>query len=114
MKKDSTKNKAPLAPTSAEPKNAAGAKPRVAMPSKGTLVKKGGAQAGDPYKQPKPARSNIMGKLARGGARYGIRVKFQKTVAPEAGATQAHGRMFAPAVRRQRPNFQDGGGSHGN
>jgi len=80
MKKDSSKNPAPLGPTSTDPKNAAGAKPQVAKPVKGTLVKKGGAQAGDPYKQPKPARSNIMGKLARGGARYGIRVKFQQFV----------------------------------
>lgn len=107
MKKDSTKNSAPLAPTSAKPSNAAGSKPRVAMPEKGTLVKKtGNAKGGtDPYKQAKPSRSNV---LARAGARFGIRVKFQKTVAPEAGATQGNGRIIAASVNRSRPNFKAG------
>jgi hypothetical protein len=110
MNKDNKKNPAPIAPTSAEPSNATGSKPRVAMPEKGTLVKKtGNAKGGtDPYKQAKPSRSNVLGQLARGGARYGVRVKFQKSVAPEAGATQSNGRMFASAVNRQRPNFKAG------
>lgn len=108
MNKDSKKNSAPIAPTSAEPSNAAGSKPRVAMPEKGTLVKKGGAQAADPYKQAKPSRSNVLGKGARNGATYGVRVKFQKSVAPEAGATQSNGRIFSSAVNRQRPNFKAG------
>jgi len=110
MKKDTKKNPAPIAPTSAEPSNAAGSKPQVAKPLKGTLVKKtGNAKGGtDPYTQAKPARNNILGQLARGGARYGIRVKFQKSVAPEAGATQSNGRMFSSAINRQRPNFKDG------
>ena len=110
MNKDNKKNPAPIAPTSAEPSNATGSKPRVAMPEKGTLVKKtGNAKGGtDPYKQAKPSRSNVLGQLARGGARYGVRVKFQKSVAPEAGATQSNGRMFASAVNRQRPNFKSG------
>jgi hypothetical protein len=110
MNKDNKKNPAPIAPTSAEPSNATGSKPRVAMPEKGTLVKKtGNAKGGtDPYKQAKPSRSNVLGQLARGGARYGVRVKFQKSTAPEAGATQSNGRMFASAVNRQRPNFKAG------
>ncbi len=110
MNKDNKKNPAPVAPTSAEPSNATGSKPRVAMPEKGTLVKKtGNAKGGtDPYKQAKPSRSNVLGQLARGGARYGVRVKFQKSTAPEAGATQSNGRMFASAVNRQRPNFKAG------
>ncbi len=110
MKKDSKKNPAPIAPTSADPSNASGSKPRVAMPSKGTLVKKSGNAKGgtDPYTQAKPARKNILGQLARGGARYGIRVKFQKSVAPEAGATQGNGRVLNSAVNRQSPNFKDG------
>lgn len=107
MKKDSKKNPAPIAPTSAEPSNAAGAKPRVAMPEKGTLVKKtGNAKGGtDPYKQAKPSRSKVT---ATGGARYGIRVKFQKSTAPEAGATQSNGRIISAAVNRSRPNFNEG------
>lgn len=46
----------------------------------------------------------------RSGARYGIRVKFAKQVAPEAGSTQANGKIIAPATNRQRPNFSSGMG----
>ena len=109
--KDSKKNPAPIAPTSADPSNATGSKPRVAMPEKGTLVKKtGNAKGGtDPYKQAKPSRANVMSTEAKNaGARYGIRVKFQQTTAPEAGATQGNGRIFASAVARQKPEFGAG------
>ena len=107
--KDSTKNSKPIAPTSAEPSNATGSKPRVAMPEKGTLVKKKNTAAGDPTRMAKPARSNVMSPDAKhAGARYGIRVKFQQTVAPEAGATQANGRIFASAIKRQAPEFGAG------
>jgi hypothetical protein len=107
MKKDSTKNSAPIAPTSAEPSNAAGAKPVVAKPLKGKLMKKtGNAKGGtDPYTQAKPSRSFVT---ATGGARYGIRVGFQKSVAPEAGATQGNGRLFSASVNRTSPNFKAG------
>jgi hypothetical protein len=107
MKKDTKKNPAPIAPTSAEPSNAAGSKPVVAKPLKGTLVKKtGNAKGGtDPYTQAKPSRTKVT---ATGGARYGIRVGFQKSTAPEAGATQGNGRLFAAAVNRTSPNFKAG------
>lgn len=105
MKKDTKKNPAPIAPTSAEPSNAAGAKPVVAKPLKGTLIKKKNTAAGDPYTQAKPSRTKVT---ATGGARYGIRVKFQKSTSPEAGATQSNGRIFSPAVNRTAPNFKDG------
>lgn len=110
MKSDSKKNSAPIAPTSAEPSNAAGSKPRVAPVEKGKLVKKGHSKSVDPAKSsPTPGkRSNVMGQGAHGGARYGVRVMFQKTTAPEAGATQANGRLFSAAVNRQRPNFKAG------
>jgi len=105
MKKDTKKNPAPIAPTSAEPSNASGSKPRVAMPEKGTLVKKKNTAAGDPTKMAKPSRTKIT---ATSGARYGIRVKFQKSTAPEAGATQGNGRILSSAVNRSAPNFKDG------
>lgn len=111
MKKDSTKNSAPLAPTSAKPSNAAGSKPRVAPVVKGTLVKKtGNAKGGTDYvKQAKPARSNVLvSAAARAGARFGIRVKFQKTTAPEASATQGNGRIISASINRSRPNFKAG------
>lgn len=108
MKTDSKKNPAPIAPTSADPSNATGSKPRVAMPEKGTLIKKtGNAKGGtDPYKQAKPSRTKTM--IERAGARYGIRVGFQKQVAPEAGATQGNGRIVPAAVKRTRQNFTSG------
>ena len=112
MTKDSTKNSAPLAPTSSSASNATGAKPaKVAKALKGTLVKKTGNAKGatDPYRQAKPSRSNVS---ATGGARYGIRVNFQKTTAPEATSTQANGRIIAPAVNRVKPNFSDGTADH--
>jgi hypothetical protein len=108
MKKDTKKNPAPIAPTSAEPSNAAGAKPVVAKPLKGKLVKKtGNAKGGtDPYTQAKPSRTFVT---ATGGARYGIRVGMgAMQVAPEAGATQGNGRLFASATNRTSPNFKAG------
>jgi hypothetical protein len=106
--KDSTKNSAPLAPTSAKPSNATGSKPRVAMPERGTLIKKKNTAAGDPYAQPKPSRKFVTSQGARGGARYGIAVKYQASVAPEAGATQSNGRLFKGSMNRQAPSFSDG------
>jgi hypothetical protein len=86
MEKDTKKNSAPIAPTSADKSNASGLKAKFpsAKPEKGTLVKKKGAQAADPTKMAKPSRKNVM------------------------GATQANGRMFASAVKRQKPNFTAG------
>lgn len=104
MKTDSKKNPAPLAPTSTEPSNATGSKPRVAKPEKGTLVKKKNTAAGGATGTT-GKRSNI---LARSGARYGIRVKFQKTEAPEAGATQGNGRLLPSSVVRSADNFKAG------
>lgn len=103
---DKTKNPAPLAPTSAD-KGASSVKPKVREVLKGKLVKKTGNAKGasDPYTQAKPSRTKTT---ASGGARYGIRVKFQKSTAPEAGATQANGRIIASAVNRSKPNFTSG------
>ena len=112
MTNDTSKNSAPLAPTSSSASNATGAKPaKVAKALKGTLVKKTGNAKGatDPYKQAKPSRSFVT---ATGGARYGIKVNFQKTTAPEATSTQANGRIIAPAVNRVKPNFSDGTADH--
>ena len=103
--KNPFKNPAPLAPTSTAPGTAA--KASVAKPEKGTLVKKKGAQAADPTKQAKPARKHVTSPGARGGARYGVRVKFQQTEAPEAGATQSNGRIL-PSVMGQSANWKSG------
>jgi hypothetical protein len=109
--KDSTKNSKPLAPASTEPTVSSSAKPRVAMPERGTLIKKKNTAAGDPYAQPKPSRTFVTSKDAQGrnGASYGIRVgSGAAMVAPEAGLTQSNGRLVRPAMNRQRPSFQEG------
>ena len=108
MKTSSKKNPAPLAPTSTEPSNATGSKPRVAMPEKGTLMKKKNTAAGDPTKMAKPSRKFVTADGHRAGARYGIRVGFQKQTAPEAGEIQGNGRIIPPAVNRSKPNFSAG------
>lgn len=108
--KDSTKNPT-IADASTAPKPSASAKPRVAMPERGTLVKKKNTASGDPYAQPKPSRANVISPDAKGrnGASYGIRVGVGAVhVAPEAGATQSNGRLLGPAMNRQRPSFQEG------
>jgi hypothetical protein len=107
--KDSTSNSKPLGPVSTGPTASSSAKPRVAMPERGTLIKKKNTAAGDPYAQPKPSRSNVLGAGARNGAAYGIRVGVGAAqVAPEAGMTQSNGRLVRPAMNRQRPSFQEG------
>ena len=108
--KDSTKNSKPLAPASTAPAASSSAKARVAMPERGTLIKKKNTAAGDPYAQPKPSRTFVTSAQAQGrnGAAYGIRVGFNAHVAPEAAATQSNGRIIGPAMNRQRPSFQSG------
>jgi len=76
-------------------------------PEKGTFVKKKNTQAGDPTIKDAAVRKHVTSPGARGGARYGINVKFQKQVAPEAGATQGNGRLLSPA-KPQSPNFKSG------
>jgi hypothetical protein len=107
MKTSSKKNPAPLAPTSTAP-----GKPvehSAAMPERGKLMKKKNTAAGDPTKMAKPSRTFVK---ATGGARYGVRVKFQKSESPEAGATQANGRILPAAMKAQAPSFSAGMSDH--
>jgi len=106
--KDSIKNSAPIAPVDAK-KTSVDFKDASSKPEKGTLVKKKGAQAGDPTKMAKPSRTFVK---ATSGARYGVRVKFQKSESPEAGATQGNGRLLPPAVKRSAQNFDAGMQDH--
>jgi hypothetical protein len=48
----------------------------------------------------------------RSGAAYGIQVGFEAHVAPEAGMTQANGRILQNAVNRSAPNFRTGMADH--
>lgn len=83
-----------------------------ASPKAGTLVKKKGAQAGDPYAQPKASRSNVSATgQDRAGAAYSIRARYTKMTDPAAGQTQANGRIISTAAKRDRMNFDSGAGS---
>lgn len=109
--KDSTKNPT-IAPSSTKPVATSSAKPRNASaePSKNTkLMPKKNTAAGDPTKMAKPSRNKV---LARSTARYGIRVKFQQSTAPEAGAVQGNGRIIPPTIQRSAPNFSAGMQDH--
>lgn len=52
---------------------------------------------------PKPA-----GKGDRNGAAYRVSVALPGPVDPNAGNTQANGRIIRPAINRSSPNFSDG------
>lgn len=101
---ESSKSKFPTMETSA----ARGFKNASAEPSKNTkfIKKKHSKGATDPYKQPKPARTNKLRE--KSGARYGIKVNMPKGQSPEAGYTQGNGRIISSAINRSRPNFNAG------
>jgi len=93
------------APDSAVPVNASG------QPSKNTiLVQRMHAKSMDPAFQPYGKRA--YAPKERGGAQYGTQVGFEAHTAPEAGFTQANGRIFPAAIQRTAPNFQMGTVDH--
>lgn len=104
MKKDSTKNSAPIAPVATSPSASTAATAKAAMPEKGTAVAKKNKAAGGATGST-ARRSN---KTATSGAKYGITVKIPAYKSPEAGAVQGNGRLFSPAIKRTAPNFWDG------
>jgi hypothetical protein len=63
-------------------------------------------QAMDPAFQPYGHRQYVPHEV--GGASYGVSVGFEAHVAPEAGFTQANGKISRPAVNRTAPNFYTG------
>ncbi len=78
-----------------------------ASPKAGKLMKKTGNAKGatDPYVQAAPAKKNVP---ASHGASYGIRARYMRQTSPEAGATQANGRVFKSVMNRTSPNFEEG------
>lgn len=83
-----------------------------------TLMPRGNVQSADPFGGPTAPRPNvpyqsIYGQpgAERNGARYGITVNTVIPTAPEAGATQASGRIVPNVVNRSRTVFDDGMGS---
>jgi len=82
-------------------------KAQTEAPEKGKLVKKGNPAAGGATGKYVP-RLAAKSSIESMGARYGVSVKLSGGTSPEAGATQANGRIIAPAVNRTKPNFYDG------
>jgi hypothetical protein len=82
-----------------------------ASPKAGTLIKKKGAQAADPTVQGTGMRTNIPAGKDRNGAAYSIKSNYMRQTSPEAGATQANGRIFKSSTLRTNPNFNDGVGT---
>jgi hypothetical protein len=107
--KDSMKNPKPLAPVSAK-KTSVDFRNASAEPSANTkMVGKKHSKSQNPALEAKPSRTHVK---ATSGARYGVRVKFQKSEAPEAGAIQANGRILNPAIKRQSNSFGEGMKDH--
>jgi hypothetical protein len=80
-----------------------------ASPEAGTLVPKKNTAAGDPYGAgTKVNRVNEPYAGERKGAAYSIKATYMKQTAPEAGMTQANGRIVSPAVVRQKDSWTQG------
>lgn len=80
-----------------------------ASPKAGTLVPKKNTAAGDPYGAgTKVNRVNQPYSGERKGAAYSVKVRYTKATAPEAGLTQANGRLVNPAVTRQEDSWNEG------
>ncbi|CAB4153345.1 hypothetical protein UFOVP621_121 [uncultured Caudovirales phage] len=90
--------------------------PSATETGRATLMPRKNTQAGDPTVGPTTRPGNILSPNAgsgpeRNGARYSITVNTVIPTAPEAGATQASGRIVKPSTDRSRKVFDDGMGS---
>jgi hypothetical protein len=82
-----------------------------ASPEAGTLFPKKNTAAGDPTGAgTKANRAFVAGAPGgeRNGAAYSITATYMKQTAPEAGLTQANGRIVSPAVVRQKASWIEG------
>lgn len=83
-----------------------------AKPVSGTLEPRKNTQAGDPAIEAKPARANVPYKgEERTGAAYSIKASYAPQTSPEAGLTQANGRIIPPKTVRSRGGFDQGIGT---
>jgi hypothetical protein len=79
-----------------------------ASPKNGTLVGKKNVAAGDPAITNPGIRANAPYAGERKGAAYSIKATYMKQTAPEAGMTQANGRIVSPAIVRQKDSWTQG------
>ena len=76
------------------------------------LEPRGNVQAGDPTAGEAPsARNQVMLGADRLGAKYTVFTNLVQSNAPEAGATQASGRIVPAVTNRSRGGFDDGMGA---
>jgi len=81
-------------------------------PSKNTtLMPKHHSKDNDPYLMPGQPGTHKYAAYDRNGAHYGVVVNFSAQVAPEAGPTQANGRIIRSVAGKSAPNFADGASS---
>ena len=99
------KNIAPVPADGSAPMGAGAVVNASGAPSKHTtLMPKGHSKSGNPAMSPAGPAYTYAPK-ERCGACYGVQVGFEAHTAPEAGMTQANGRLFQAAVNRSAPNF---------
>ena len=79
-----------------------------ASPKSGTLVPKKNTAAADPAVTNPGTRANAPYAGERKGAAYSIKATYMKQTAPEAGLTQANGRIVSPAIVRQKDSYTEG------
>ena len=80
-----------------------------ASPKSGTLEARKNTAAGDPTAPgTKVNRVNAPYAGEKKGAAYSIKATYMKQTAPEAGLTQANGRIVSPAVTRQKDSWSQG------
>ena len=79
-----------------------------ASPKSGTLVPKKNTAAADPAVTNPGTRANAPYAGERKGAAYSIKATYMKQTAPEAGLTQANGRIVSPAIVRQKDSWAQG------
>jgi len=75
------------------------------------LMPRGNVQAGDPTISNKAIRPQVMLGADRMGAKYTVFTNLVQSNAPEAGATQANGRIVKASTNRSRGGFDDGMGT---
>ena len=79
-----------------------------ASPKSGTLVPKKNTAAADPAVTNQGIRANAPYAGERKGAAYSIKATYMKQTAPEAGLTQANGRIVSPSVVRSKDSWTQG------
>ena len=79
------------------------------VPSKNTtLVAKSHSKDTEPGLMPGQPGTHRYASYDRNGAHYGVVVNYVAQTSPEAGATQANGRIIRSVAAKSSPNFWDG------